>query len=150
MLNFLPTSQVSETELMSAWLSEKKRLTPFWNESQWRELSQKDEYSLALKKEKEGQILAGALFYLLNHSGTAHLLKIWVESSVEGKGLGRELLDFCEQQLLGQKFSFLFLEVRQSNRRAVKFYQKAGYKNLGLRRSLYSDGESGFAMHKKL
>lgn len=68
--------------------------------------------------------------------GEAELLLFTVDKNWQGRGLGtgflRELLVAA-----GQKASTLFLEVRESNQRAIQLYENLGFNQVGVRPGYY-------------
>lgn len=71
----------------------------------------------------------------------------------EGAGIGRALLDWCEQRALEECTESLFLEVRRDNTRARKLYERAGFGEIGVRRGYYRTPEGpvdAIVMHKPL
>ena len=78
-----------------------------------------------------------------------NLVKIAVLPQYRQLGVGFNLMqmasDFRKQNKLGQ----YFLEVRQSNQKAIKLYQKFGFKQSNIREKYYSDGENAVVMFSK-
>jgi len=66
-----------------------------------------------------------------------HLLNITVAPAAQGQGHGRQLLDALRQQARGLHLATLWLEVRQSNERAMALYRRLGYREKGVRRGYY-------------
>jgi len=89
----------------------------------------------------EGDSVVG-YFYAQNIVGEVTLLNIAVAPDCQGKGLGRKLLDefinFCQQKSADS----IWLEVRQSNTRAVNLYESAGFNEVD-RRTDYYPAEHG-------
>lgn len=56
---------------------------------------------------------------------------------VEGQGIGRALLAWCEQAARDGGAQRMLLEVREDNDRARAFYHRAGYREIGRRRGYY-------------
>lgn len=67
----------------------------------------------------------------------AHLLVIAVARSVQRQGLGTKLLAWCESQARARGTDGVLLEVRPSNEKALKFYERLGYLQIGVRRGYY-------------
>lgn len=67
----------------------------------------------------------------------AELLIIGVQVNSQGRGLGKALLYFT-LDLLHDKTRSLFLEVRESNARAIEFYESMGLNCVGTRPGYYS------------
>lgn len=53
--------------------------------------------------------------------------RIYVTANSQGKGIGRQLLDFSVQQALAAKKKIIWLGVWQKNTRAVAFYKHYGF-----------------------
>ncbi len=70
----------------------------------------------------------------------AHLLLIGVAPDWQGRGIGASLLAWGEERLLAQKLDSQVLEVRPSNTRAIAFYHRWGYEQIGVRKGYYPDG----------
>jgi GNAT superfamily N-acetyltransferase len=62
----------------------------------------------------------------LNKSEKTKIHKIYVLSSQQGKGTGKALVDYIEQQALAFGDKALFLNVNKYNS-AIQFYQKTGF-----------------------
>ena len=73
--------------------------------------------------------------------GELHLLNLTVAPAYQGRGHGRFLLDaLCEAgRVVGT--SQLWLEVRQSNARALALYLRYGFRTIGTRRGYYPAAE---------
>lgn len=63
-----------------------------------------------------------------------------------GTGIGRALLEACEQQMLMPRIR---LSVRQSNYEAIRLYEKAGYRAVDHWLRYYNDGEDALVMEKR-
>jgi ribosomal protein S18 acetylase RimI-like enzyme len=79
----------------------------------------------------------------------ADLLRIAVDPAHRGGGLGRRLLEACQQALEEEGLVNLFLEVRPSNTTAISLYRACGWKACGLRPRYYPDGEDA-ALYQRL
>ncbi len=85
--------------------------------------------------------VAFARWAVIAAAGEAELLRIAVDPAHRGEGLGRGLLEACQQALASQGVLHLFLEVRVSNQGAIQLYRACGWRPCGLRPSYYPDGE---------
>jgi ribosomal-protein-alanine N-acetyltransferase len=95
------------------------------------------------------QKTAFAIWSLNAAAGEAELLRVAVASSHRGQGLGHALLDACEAELGRMGITTLLLEVRVSNAPARKLYEISGWKQDGLRKAYYKNGEDA-ALYRKL
>jgi len=66
------------------------------------------------------------------------------------KGYGSKLLEFTINKLNEIGVSDLTLEVRPSNKAALKLYEKEGFKQVSVRKNYYNNGEDAFLMYKRL
>ncbi|MED5620463.1 ribosomal protein S18-alanine N-acetyltransferase [Ideonella sp. BN130291] len=66
-----------------------------------------------------------------------HLLNLTVAPTHWGRGLGRHLLDRLVLHARGVPASAVWLEVRQSNTRARRIYERYGFVQVGVRRGYY-------------
>lgn len=71
-----------------------------------------------------------------------HLLNITVAPEYQGQGWARIMLESLAIWARGQGAQWLWLEVRQSNARAIAIYEAHGYRRVGLRKNYYP-GDQG-------
>ena len=76
----------------------------------------------------------------------AHITNIAVKESFRGKGFGRMLMEELIEEAKELQIVSMTLEVRVSNNRAVKLYEKMGFISAGVRPRYYGDGEDAFIM----
>lgn len=81
--------------------------------------------------EKDGQVLA--LLSIGNTEDTDkpsafEVWQIYIAPSAQGKGLGGQLIAFAEQEAIQRGYSEVLIWAFSGNVRAIKFYQKCGYK----------------------
>lgn len=82
-------------------------------------------------------VLAG--FYVAEViAGEASLHNIAVAEPFQGRGLGRELLAHMLDQCRQSSVSKVFLEVRDTNGKAINLYQSLGFQVDGVRKDYYS------------
>ncbi|EQC44289.1 N-acetyltransferase [Bacteriovorax sp. Seq25_V] len=85
-----------------------------------------------------------------NNDDISYLHKICVAKNAEGHGHGQALMTSALSQLDDLKVNALSLEVDVSNFRAISFYEKLGFKQLGRRKKFYSDGSDAFVYELSL
>jgi len=93
---------------------------------------------------------AFARWSLVDAAKEAELLRIAVDPAQRGLGLARTLLQGCETELATAGIRDLHLEVRVSNAAARGLYAGAGWRESGLRKSYYRDGEDAVLYAKRL
>ena len=84
---------------------------------------------------------AFALWRLTPAAQEAELLRVAVRPELRGRGLARALLAAGEAALAREGARTFLLEVRVSNAAARALYASAGWREAGLRRGYYRDGE---------
>ncbi len=67
----------------------------------------------------------------------AELLLIAVQPKLQSKGLGQLIFNALTEKLANSGAQSLFLEVRESNRKARRFYESAGFAETGIRPAYY-------------
>ena len=70
-------------------------------------------------------------------AGEAHILNVAIHPEYQGKGLGRQLMLFLLDTAREHRADTVFLEVRPSNRTALRLYDSMGFNQVGLRRDYY-------------
>jgi len=75
-----------------------------------------------------------------------HVLKVATHPLYEGRGLATTLLEEAHAEAVRSAARGLLLEVRPSNRRAIRLYRFLGYELLGRRPRYYADGEDALVM----
>jgi len=69
--------------------------------------------------------------------GEAHILNIAIDPGFQGKGLGRSFMQFMLETARHHGADTVFLEVRPTNRIALRLYDSMGFNQVGLRRGYY-------------
>jgi ribosomal-protein-alanine N-acetyltransferase len=107
--------------------------TPWSEASFYSEIYNK--YSIVRVAELNG-IIAG--YICARHiADECHLLNMAVRPDYRRHGIAAMLLKNIIEELRGSGCRFLFLEVRESNYAARRFYEKFGFKIIGLRKNYY-------------
>jgi ribosomal-protein-alanine N-acetyltransferase len=84
----------------------------------------------------DARALAG-YFLLMPAVDEAHLLNITVHPQLQGRHIGRIMLDKVIELARQNGMRSILLEVRPSNRRAIAIYKHCGFSEIGLRRNYY-------------
>jgi ribosomal-protein-alanine N-acetyltransferase len=80
-------------------------------------------------------------------SDELHIGNVAVVKDKQGRGFGRQLLEFVLNEALERKASIATLEVRVSNVKAIRLYRRYGFKGIAVRKRYYSDnGEDALVM----
>ena len=86
-----------------------------------------------------GTKIIGQMFVQLRSSNTeladgrdrAYMFGFRMRDQFRSAGIGTHLLEYVEQDLIEKNFTYLCLNVAQSNERALALYQRCGYVVLG-------------------
>ena len=103
--------------------------------------------SIVLKDKKN--ILGYAFFSVIGTD--SHLLNITISKNYQGRGHGKRILEqvLFQSKVLGA--TIIFLEVRESNYKAIDFYEKFGFKRDAIRYNYYDSNpkEDALLMSKQ-
>ena len=119
----------------------------FGNES-WTKAQFESSYSLdssiflvAFEKEKLVSFLIGQ-----DTVDSINILLLATEKEFEKKGFAGALVKELAEKFKGKK---VWLEVKESNSCAIKFYQKNGFKPVYTRKKYYKDGENAIILERE-
>lgn len=70
-------------------------------------------------------------------AGECHVLNLCVKPEMQNNGYGSAMLEHLLEIARSHNVEVVFLEVRPSNRRAIRLYEKAGFNEIGLRSNYY-------------
>jgi [ribosomal protein S18]-alanine N-acetyltransferase len=100
--------------------------------------------------EGSSQELAGLaiLAQLFDHSEICNII---VARQYLSRGVGQELIEACIRLSEKLGLSRMLLEVRQSNERAIRFYERNGFHKIAERKDYYADPrENAWVMERKI
>ena len=101
--------------------------------------------TVRLKAVENGQMIGFVAGDPRPREGISWIATICVLPEYRGKGIGRTLLETCENRL---PTDLIHLCVRISNEEAIRMYRMAGYTNIDRWAKYYTDGEDGLVMEK--
>lgn len=120
-----------------------------WSLSQWESLDY-SQHQLYTWRSPEMELWSFALFGLAQGDNVAHLYKIITLQHLRGTLISKDFFDELIKDLGQKGVSAIYLEVEVSNKRAIGFYKKMGFKVLRLSKGFYSNGEDAFIMSMTL
>ncbi|MFQ6128368.1 MAG: GNAT family N-acetyltransferase [Thermoplasmata archaeon] len=92
--------------------------------------------------------IVGVLVATKTTSTTARILILVVREGFRSRGIGTALINDFLNRIAGEGLRRVELEVRQSNLRARRFYQRFGFETIDLIPGFYTDGEDAVKMVK--
>ena len=97
----------------------------------------------------DGERCGFALLHERGVAGSPYLASIAVDEAWRGRGVGTDLLAWCEDHFR-PRARHLFLCVSSFNPRARALYERLGYRQVGELPDYLIDGASEILMHKRL
>lgn len=85
--------------------------------------------------EKAGQIVSYGICSV--GAGESHVLNLCVTPNNQGQGYGRLMLEKLMEVAKAHKADSIFLEVRPSNKSAIRLYHQMGFNEIGTRKDYY-------------
>ena len=110
-----------------------------WSEATFRSLLRRRDVDALVARDEAGRVVGYAVGWGVYDQG--ELANIMVVPELLGSGLGARLLDDLLVRLEARGIRQLFLEVREANARARRFYERHGFREVGRRRRYYVEPE---------
>lgn len=79
----------------------------------------------------------------------ADIINFYVDEEYQGMGFGKMLLEFAIKLCEMSRVQSISLEVRETNEKAIKLYEKYGFEFSHKREAYYSDKTDAFVLIKK-
>ena len=117
-----------------------------WNKKNFLDELEGNQYAYLYVLEHEGNIFGYYGVWIVADSAT--ITKVSVNKALQNKGLGKILMDDLLTRTQEAGAVYVSLEVRVSNASAIHLYEINGFKNMGVRKRYYPDGEDAYSMVK--
>jgi ribosomal-protein-alanine N-acetyltransferase len=116
-----------------------------WSSESLRVELTSDDMRLPLVIESDGQLSGYLLAWRVVDQ--LHILNLATDPTLRRQGLASKLLSRAAQEAFAWGIEEFTLEVRRSNKAAIGFYQKHGFREVGIRPRYYADnGEDALVM----
>ena len=141
--------KMTEGDVPEIFELEKSCFSMPWTENMFLCQVRLEEVSACLVHEVDGKIDG----YIIVWFGfeEAHILSIGVDPDHRGRGIADILLSEALEKSKAVECLKIVLEVRVSNLRAQKFYEKHGFQQVGTRKGYYSEsGEDALVLEKEI
>ncbi len=96
--------------------------------------------------EIEKKIVGYVCYWLID--AEMQILNLATAPQLRRKGIAAQLMEQAFNRCLPGKLSSVWLEVRAANQAAITLYQRYGFKQGGIRKAYYRDGEDALIMVK--
>lgn len=122
--------------------------SPWDKEAFYYEL-EKNAFSTILVLEDELEIIGYIGMWLLGDQ--TQITTLGIKKAYQGNGYAKKLMDKCEEITKMMEYANINLEVRISNQKAIKLYEKCGFKIVAIRKNYYQDNhEDAYLMIKEM
>lgn len=122
--------------------------SPWDKEAFYYEL-EKNAFSTILVLEDELEIIGYIGMWLLGDQ--TQITTLGIKKAYQGNGYAKKLMDKCEEITKMMGYANINLEVRISNQRAIRLYEKCGFKIVAIRKNYYQDNhEDAYLMIKEM
>jgi ribosomal protein S18 acetylase RimI-like enzyme len=106
--------------------------------------------AVLLLETAEAEIAGAAIVHYRRRSRRCRLYTLAVRRASSGQGLGTRLLAACEKDARRRGCAEIRLEARTDRASTLRFYEKRGFRRLGLKPRYYEDGGDAFSFCKAL
>lgn len=114
---------------------EREVFTTPWEADTFRSMLERSDGELFVVDDPEAGVVGYAVLWCVLEQG--ELANIAVTPEHRGRGLGSELMDRVLERARERGVTYLFLEVRESNERAVRMYARRDFMEMGRRPDYY-------------
>ena len=143
----MPIRKMTEADLPQVLAIQQKLSFQDWSEKVFvSEINASYALCVVYERELAPEILGYAVFHLMGPD--SELLSIATDASVQRQGIGAELLQAGLGKIDLSAGDKMFLEVREGNEKARRFYERHGFEAYGKRESYYDDGETAILYRK--
>ena len=132
----LDTLQPADVAIV-ADIEARQHLTP-WHARSFEDALRSGWHTRVLRETDQLDAPVLGYFVAMSTGDDEELLTITVAPECSGRGYGRLLLDALLAEARARGVERLFLEVRQSNQRAIALYESAGFTISGMRKNYYA------------
>ena len=140
-------ASIDDIEIITS-LENNRFTTDAWNKKQWENEFKQNEFSYILLLKDNEEIIGYIDFWILFEQATIN--KICIKKDKEGNGCGSYLLNEALKIVDSENCLSTSLEVRVSNTKAIKLYEKFLFKKILTIQKYYSDGEDCYFMIRSI
>jgi ribosomal-protein-alanine N-acetyltransferase len=104
------------------------------------ELDNRRSHQRVAVSREENRVVGFMIFWVILDE--CHLMNLATHPLLRRQGIARVLMDALLEEARARGVRNVSLEVRVSNRAAIRLYESLGFQPVGLRKGYYRDGES--------
>lgn len=130
----LEIREMEDADVREAAAIEGENFTRPWTEEGFLS-AVKDKKAMYLAAREDGQLVGYIGMWLALDEG--EITNVSVKKEFQGRKIGRKLLSALETLGRERGVTAFFLEVRESNQRAICLYESCGFTRTGLRKNFY-------------
>ena len=79
---------------------------------------------------------------------TVDIINVVIDKDYQHQGFGQALFSQMEEEAKANNCTNIMLEVKETNLKAIKFYQKQGYEQISIRKNYYQGHTNALIMKK--
>ena len=136
--------RMTEADLDTITKLEQQLFNDPWSRNSFEYEVKRNPFSIPLVLEDKKTILGYSIVWKIYEE--FHIANLAISLKYQGKKKGAYLLD--QVLNLADESSYVLLEVRESNERAIRLYEKFGFKTIMKRYHYYRNGETALVMQK--
>jgi len=140
---------MKEDDLGCVLKIEKECFSNPWNVKFFREELRHNTFAMYLTAKVDKIIVGYVGYWFKNHVKEIHIVNLAVKSSYRRKGIGTYLIEEIIAMAQNLKADYVTLEVRFTNKKAIKLYKELGFYEAGLTPDYYLDNKEDALLMKK-
>lgn len=149
MIESLRIRRMTPGDVDEVWRIEQDLFTLPWSKTSFLFEAGDNRNAISIVGLEDGRIAGYAIGWFV--SDEFHIGNMAVAREKQGRGAGRQLLEYMLKEALERGTSIATLEVRVSNVKAIGLYRRYGFKGVAIRKRYYGDnGEDALVMFAEL
>jgi len=135
-------------DLDQVMVIEKENFSVPWTEMGFFTYLMREDALFLVAEDEEEQVLGYCGVIIAMDEGD--ITNVSVKKELQGRGIGKALVQEMIERTVARGVHTLFLEVRESNQAAIALYEKQGFERMGIRKKYYTDPvEDGITMSRQ-
>ena len=140
--------EMEKTDLKNVCFLEERCFKNPWNHADCEKELDDNPFSHGWILIDEDKVVGYAFLWEMFEAAT--LARIGVDPECRQKGYGFSIMEHLCERARNEACEFMTLEVRESNEKAIKLYEKCGFIQVNVSKGYYPDGENAIIMTKAL